>query len=86
MPEERFLVVRLSSMGDILNTLPAVSALRSSFPSAHIAWLVSDNTTLRFSTGVGLTHESSPVLFRFGYSYEIQGIGNKLSRLFGVRR
>jgi hypothetical protein len=51
-----------------------------------LAWLVSDNTTLRFSTGVGLTHESSPVLFRFGYSYEIQGIGNKLSRLFGVRR
>lgn len=42
MPEERFLIVRLSSMGDILNTLPAVSALRSSFPSAHIAWLVSE--------------------------------------------
>ncbi len=51
-----------------------------------VAWLVSDNTTLRFSTGVGLTHESSPVLFRFGYSYEIQGIGNKLSRLFGAKR
>jgi hypothetical protein len=49
------------------------------------AWLISDNATLRFSPGFGLTHESSPVLFRFGYSYEIQGIGSKLSRLFGGR-
>lgn len=46
------------------------------------AWLISDNATLRFSTGVGLTHQSSPVLFRFGYSYEIQGIGSRLSHLF----
>jgi hypothetical protein len=47
------------------------------------AWLISDNATLRFSPGIGLTHESSPVLFRFGYNYEIQGLGSKLSRLFG---
>ena len=46
------------------------------------AWLISDNATLRFSPGVGLTHESSPVLFRFGYNYEIQGFGSKLSHLF----
>jgi hypothetical protein len=50
------------------------------------AWLVSDNTTLRFSPGFGLTHESSPVLFRFGYSYEIQGFTSKLSRLFGGKK
>jgi len=48
-----------------------------------VAWLISDNATLRFSPGVGLTHESSPVLFRFGYTYEIQGLGSKLSHLFG---
>jgi hypothetical protein len=47
-----------------------------------IAWAVSDNATLRFSPGIGLTHESSPVLFRFGYSYEIRGFGSRLSRLF----
>ena len=49
------------------------------------AWLISDNATLRFSPGLGLTQESSPALFRFGYSYEIQGIGGKLSRLFGAK-
>jgi hypothetical protein len=46
------------------------------------AWLITDNATIRFSPGFGLTHESNPVLFRFGYSYEIQGLGGKLSHLF----
>jgi heptosyltransferase I len=39
MPEERFLVVRLGSLGDIVHTFPAVSGLRQSYPSAHITWL-----------------------------------------------
>ena len=47
------------------------------------AWAVSENATLRFSPGFGLTHESSPVLLRFGYNYEVQGFGSKLARLFG---
>ena len=51
-----------------------------------LAWTVSDNATLRFSPGFGLTRESSPVLLRFGYSYEVQGFGNKLARLFGDRK
>jgi hypothetical protein len=55
----------------------------SQYLAPVFAWLVSDNATLRFSPGFGLTRASSPVLFRFGYSYEIQGIGSKLSRLFG---
>lgn len=39
MPEPRFLVVRLGSLGDIVHTFPAVAALRESSPSAHIVWL-----------------------------------------------
>jgi lipopolysaccharide heptosyltransferase I len=39
MPEPRFLVVRLGSLGDIVHTFPAVAALRESFPSARIVWL-----------------------------------------------
>jgi heptosyltransferase-1 len=38
MAEERFLVVRLGSLGDIVHTFPAVAALRESFPDAKIAW------------------------------------------------
>jgi len=39
MPEPRFLVVRLGSLGDIVHTFPAVAALRESFPKAEIIWL-----------------------------------------------
>jgi len=39
MPEPRFLVLRLSSLGDIVHTFPAVAALRESSPGAHIVWL-----------------------------------------------
>ena len=39
MPEPRFLVVRLGSLGDIIHTFPAVAALRESLPSASIVWL-----------------------------------------------
>jgi heptosyltransferase-1 len=39
MPEPRFLVVRLGSLGDILHTFPAVAALRQFFPAAEIIWL-----------------------------------------------
>jgi lipopolysaccharide heptosyltransferase I len=39
MPDKRFLVVRLGSLGDIVHTFPAVAALRESFPTAYIIWL-----------------------------------------------
>lgn len=35
----RILIIRLSSLGDILHTLPAFSSLRASFPEAQIDWL-----------------------------------------------
>jgi heptosyltransferase-1 len=39
MPDQRFLVVRLGSLGDIVHTFPAVAALRESFPKSEIVWL-----------------------------------------------
>ena len=36
----RFLIVRLSSLGDIIHTLPALESLRTAFPHARIDWLV----------------------------------------------
>ncbi len=37
---ERILVIRLGAVGDVVRTLPAVSALRATYPRAHLAWLV----------------------------------------------
>ena len=36
----KILIIRLSSLGDILHTLPAFTSLRVSFPDAKIDWLV----------------------------------------------
>jgi heptosyltransferase I len=36
----RILLVKLSSFGDVLHTLPTLAALRSAYPEAHITWLV----------------------------------------------
>ena len=40
MPERRFLLVRLGSMGDVIHALPAASALRDTFPEARIDWAI----------------------------------------------
>ena len=39
---ERLLIVRLSAMGDVIHTLPAVYALREAFPHAMIGWLIEE--------------------------------------------
>jgi len=38
----RLLTVRLGSMGDIIHTLPAATALRRAFPEASIGWVVEE--------------------------------------------
>jgi len=37
---DNFLIIRLSSLGDIIHTLPAFAALRKNFPDARISWVV----------------------------------------------
>ena len=36
----RICIVRLGALGDVVNTLPALDALRAAYPGAYIAWLV----------------------------------------------
>ena len=38
----KFLIIRLSSLGDIIHTLPAYSALRKNYPEAEIWWIVEE--------------------------------------------
>ena len=40
MNPRRILVLKPSSLGDIVHTLPAVAALRARFPAAHLTWMV----------------------------------------------
>lgn len=40
IPPKRILMVKLSAIGDVIHTLPALNALRRAYPAAHIAWVV----------------------------------------------
>jgi lipopolysaccharide heptosyltransferase I len=40
---DNILIIRLSSLGDIIHTLPAFSALREKNPEAKIVWIVEEN-------------------------------------------
>lgn len=48
-----------------------------------LLWRVGKDATLKVSPGLGLTRNSDRMLLRFGCTYEINGFGSKLSRLFG---
>lgn len=39
------LIIRLSSLGDVLMCIPAVTAIRNAFPKARISWLVEGSVT-----------------------------------------
>jgi heptosyltransferase-1 len=41
----RILIIKPSSLGDVIHALPTVSAIRRQFPHAHIAWLVNAELT-----------------------------------------
>lgn len=39
---ERLLIVRLSSMGDVIHALPATALLRRAFPTASLGWMIEE--------------------------------------------
>ena len=42
MAPKRYLLIRLSSIGDVLHCTPALRALRQTIPEAHITWVVGE--------------------------------------------
>ncbi len=55
---KRFLLIRLSALGDVVNTLPVVSALHQAYDDVEIDWLVED----RFADLLAQVHGISNVL------------------------
>ena len=39
---DRLLIVRLGAVGDVLRAIPAVHAIRGTFPHIHLSWMVED--------------------------------------------
>lgn len=42
MDYRKILILRLSAVGDVVRTLPAVKALKENYPSSYIAWVVEE--------------------------------------------
>ena len=64
MAASRILIVKLSSMGDVIHTLPAARSLKASFPDSSISWLVRPRWTPLLYGGALLT----PVLALLGFA------------------
>jgi heptosyltransferase I len=79
MPEPRFVVVRLGSLGDIVHTFPAVAALRESFPRAEIIWLTHPRWDLLVESS-GLASEIWPVESR-----DLTSVRKAIHHLRGMR-
>ena len=47
------------------------------FIAPVLAWHVTDRSTLKISTGFGLTTNSDPYLVRAGWAYELPRVGGR---------
>jgi heptosyltransferase I len=54
MESYKFLIIRLSAVGDVLRTLPAVRALKENFPLSHITWIVEEPSLNLLETQPGI--------------------------------
>ena len=69
--------------GGLGNTLDGVGFRDAAhYVAPAVSWQVSENSSIRFSPGVALNGLGSPMLIRFGYSYEFRGFGSKLAQAF----
>jgi ADP-heptose:LPS heptosyltransferase len=77
---KRILVIKPSSLGDVVHTLPAVAAIRDSFPESNITWVINPEWAplLRGNQDVNHVH-----IFPRG---EFTGLGAPTSFLPWLRR
>jgi lipopolysaccharide heptosyltransferase I len=53
---ERLLIVKMSSIGDVVHALPAASALRRTYPQLNISWLIEEQLTALVSGHPSIDH------------------------------
>lgn len=75
----RILIVRLSAIGDVVRTLPALSTLRREYPGAHIAWAVEDK-----SSGVLEGHPHLDEVIEFERKKIVAALKNPLRFAAGI--
>jgi ADP-heptose:LPS heptosyltransferase len=83
MSFEKILIIKPSSLGDVVHTLPAVAAIREAYPRAEITWVINPEwaTLLRGNPDIDHVH-----LFPRGQFRGIFGAGNLLPWMRRTRR
>lgn len=79
----RFLIARLSSLGDVVCSLPAASALKAAFPESEIAWAVDPRFAgiVECCSAVDVVETGTPK-GRFDAALDLQGL-LKSARIVG---
>jgi heptosyltransferase I len=82
MPSPRILIVRLSAIGDVIQTMPVACALRERFPEAFIAWAVQERagTLLRGHEAI-----NDLILLPRGWLKSPRGIWQLRRKLHGLK-
>ena len=65
---ERFLLIRLSAIGDVINTLPALSLLRNARPAANISYVVEDRAAA-VAVELDGARTTASIVFRYEVEY-----------------
>jgi heptosyltransferase-1 len=76
-------VIRLGAIGDVVRTLPAVSALRAGYPGARISWLVEPGAAALLAAQPWIDEVLEfprPELVRHARAGRIQSAGSLLRR------
>ena len=74
------LIVKLSAIGDVIHTLPALNAIRRYYPDAVISWLV-EEAAAPLVTG----HEALDRVIISGRKRWFKGLGKRGSRIKNIR-
>ena len=81
----KILIIRLSSLGDILHALPAFAGVRTSFPGAQIDWLVAGEFKFLLSAvrGIDTLHvlDTATPHPRSGYRYARRQVWNTIRNM-----
>ena len=82
MEYNNILIIKMSSLGDVLHTLPFVAVLRERFPKARLTWLVHP----QFSSFVPDPPLVDEVIFFDKVKFNKMGLGEKWSYFKAMRR
>ncbi|MDR3346597.1 MAG: lipopolysaccharide heptosyltransferase I [Campylobacteraceae bacterium] len=82
MDYKNILIIKMSSLGDILHTLPFAAALRERFPKARISWLVHP----QFADFIPLPSVIDEVIFFDKVRFQKSSFADKVRYFFHMRR